>query len=585
MDNPAYQRFLENLKSADERYDPDAHMIRRPFSSPGYHTALQGGVVHPTRESLGYAVTCLDAGDDEHLHRAEDILLRLTSLQDTDPSSRTYGIWSWFLEEPVDKMGAPDWNWANFCGVSLLQVLIYHRSRVSEAVRTKVEQSLRHACESIMRRDVGPSYTNIAVMGAYVTLVAGERLGWKDVEAYGLKVLKRFHDHTMERRSFDEYNSPTYTRVAINEIARMLHDVQNPDALAQIAELNELIWHHLARRFHASTRQWAGPHSRCYSTLQGRDFVAFLQAASDSRLSFLPQDEVTSWPRDFICMPDSVLSYFGPLKEPRIETESFAPASDEAPATIGTTYLHPDFTLGSVSHSMLWNQRRAVVAYWGSADEPSYLHLRFLHDGYDFCSAWVFTAQHEGSLLAAVTFCTDGGDTHPGLDKVKDGRIRAHDLRLRLEIGGAAAQHVQSREWNITEPLVLSLHGISLLVQVPSSSFGNQAAWGRVLSSDEAGWVFRPRPGQKPSASRAAVDVILYNGPDETIELAQLKPAFIAMGLQIGAKDVFTPWAEVTSAGCLRLSWDLPTPLSLSAPLAPLPTRELVKGFKDLGRG
>jgi hypothetical protein len=581
MSSQAYERFLETLKSADERYDPDACMTRRPFSSPGYHTALQGGFVHPTRESLSYAVTCLDAGDEEHLHRAEDILLKVTSLQDSNPSSRTYGIWSWFLEEPLDKMGAPDWNWANFCGVSLLQVLLYHRSRISEVVRTKIEESLRHACESIMRRDVGPGYTNIAVMGIYVTLVSGERLGWREVEAYGLKSLKRFHDYTMDRRSFDEYNSPTYTRVAISEIARMLHDVQNPEALAKIGELDELIWHHLARRFHAPTRQWAGPHSRCYSTLQGRDFIAFLQAASDGKLSFLPQEEVTSWPRDFVRMPGSVLPYFEPLREPRTEMEVFAPASNDAPATVGTTYLHPEFTLASVNHSMLWNQRRAVVAYWGSAEEPSYLHLRFLHDGYDFSSAWVFTAQHEGSLLAAVTFVTDSGDTHPGLDKVKDGRIRAHDLRLRLEIGGAAAKQVQSREWNIAEPLVLALHGIDLQVQVPSSSFGNQGAWGRVLGPDEAGSVFRPRPGQKPSASQAAVDVILHTGAEETFELAKLTPVFIAMGLQLGAQDAVTPSAELKSGG-LRLSMGS---LNLSAPLGPLPTKELVKALKGLDPG
>ena len=577
MDNPAHKRFLDGLKSADERYDPDAHMIRRPFSSPGYHTALQGGLVHPTRESLSYAVTCLNAGDEEHLHRAEDILLKVTSLQDSDPSSRTYGIWSWFLEEPLEKMGAPDWNWASFCGVSLLQVLLYHRSRISEVARTKVEESLKHACESIMRRDVGPGYTNIAIMGIYVTLVSGESLGWKDVEAYGLKALRQFHGYTMERRSFDEYNSPTYTRVAINELARLLHDVQSPEALAQIRELNDLIWHHLARRFHAPTRQWAGPHSRCYSTLQGRDFIAFLQAASDGELSFLPQEEVTSWPRDFVRMPGSVLSYFGPLNEPRTETEVFTPATPDAPAIVGTTYLHPEFTLGSVSHSMLWNQRRAVVAYWGSAEEPSYLHLRFLHDGYDFSSAWVFTAQQEGSLLAAVTFATDGGDTHPGLDRVKDGRIRTRDLRLRLEVGGAAAQQVQSREWNIAEPLALDVHGVNLQVQLPSSSFGNQGAWGRVLGPDEAGKVFKPRPGQRPSSSQAAVDVILHTGAEETFELAQLKPVFIAMGLRIRAQEAITPIVELTSGG-LRLSMGS---LSLSLPLGPLPTRELVKGFKS----
>ncbi len=584
-DNKAYQRFLQRIKSDDQNYDAEARMVRRPFSSPGYHTALQDGFVHPTRDSLGYAVSCLDAGDDEHLKRAEGILLKVISLQDQNSGSKTYGIWPWYAEEPLDKMGAPDWNWADFCGVQLLQVILHHASRVSDEVRRAVEQSLRHACESIMRRNVGPGYTNIAIMGTYVTLVSGERLGWKSVEDYGLKRLATFHYYTMTRQSFDEYNSPTYTRVAISELGRLLEDVRNPEAILLTREVYDLAWRHLARRFHAPTHQWAGPHSRCYSTLQGGDFISFLQMASDGRLHFLPQDEVTVWPRQTIHMPESVLPYFSPLTSPRTETEVFAPAADDRPALVGTTYLHPKFTLGSVNYSEFWNQRRAVVAYWGTPEEPSYLHLRFLHNGYDFCSAWVFTAQNEGSLLAAVTFVTDGGDTHPSLDRVKDGRIHAYDLRLRLEIGGAAAQQVQTREWNIAEPLNLGLTGLNLCLQAPSSSFAGQGVWGQALGTQEASAVFRARPGQKPATNVAAVDVILHTGPERIFDLAQLHPAFIALALEIGPGDAKTPWAEVTSKKDLTLTWDLPTPLSLSAPIGSASGKGLLKRLLEVQSG
>lgn len=578
----AYLRFLQRIRSDDEKYDTEEKMLRRPFSSPGYHTALQGGFVHSTRDSLGYAVTCLDAGDDEHLKRAEDVLRKVISLQDQDPGSKTYGIWSWYYEEPLSKMSPPDWNWANFCGVSLLQVLIHHGHRISPELRAIVEKSLRCACESIIRRDVGPGYTNIAVMGIYVTLVSGERLGWKDIEEYGLKCLKRFYDYTMARQSFDEYNSPTYTRVAINELARLLDDVRHPEAVPLVREIHDFAWYHLSRRFHEPTHQWAGPHSRCYSTLQGTEFVSFLQMASDGKLNFMPQDDVTVWPRQTIHMPEKMLSYFQPLFKPRTEVETFAPAGDDRPATIGTTYMHPKFTLGSVSHSEFWNQRRAVVAYWGKPDAPSYLHLRFLHDGYDFSSAWIFTAQREGSLLSAVTFVTDGGDTHPGLDKVKDARINAYDLRLRLEIGGAAAKAVQSREWNITAPLDLALSGLNLNLQVPSASFGDQGVWGRVLDTQEAGAVFHPRPGQKPTTDVATVDIVLYTGPERVFELAELRPTFIALALGIGAGDVKAPWAEVTSKNDVVLSWELPTPLRLSAPVGPMPGKELLRRRREL---
>ncbi len=67
--------FLKALSKQDDRYDPAEKMIRRPFSSPGYHTTLKGGYIHPPRDSLNYAVALLDSGEPDRLKRAQDILL------------------------------------------------------------------------------------------------------------------------------------------------------------------------------------------------------------------------------------------------------------------------------------------------------------------------------------------------------------------------------------------------------------------------------------------------------------------------------------------------------------------------------
>jgi hypothetical protein len=63
------------------RYNPEAWLLRRPFSSPGYHTTLTGGMVHPTRDSARYAVALLETGDPERLERACGVLRRLLALQ------------------------------------------------------------------------------------------------------------------------------------------------------------------------------------------------------------------------------------------------------------------------------------------------------------------------------------------------------------------------------------------------------------------------------------------------------------------------------------------------------------------------
>ena len=135
-----------------KQYHLAAQMIRRPFSSPGYHTTLTGGEVHPTRDSLDYAVALLDTGEPEWQKRAEDILRKVIGLQDQDPASKTYGIWSWFLEEPLEKMSPPDWNWADFCGVRLLQVAMRHRSRLPVDLAENLDSAIRHAA----RLDTAP---------------------------------------------------------------------------------------------------------------------------------------------------------------------------------------------------------------------------------------------------------------------------------------------------------------------------------------------------------------------------------------------------------------------------------------------
>ena len=109
-------------------------MLRCPLHSPGYHTTLTGGMTHPTRESLTYAAALLDTGEEELRQRAQGILRRILALQDQDPSSKTYGIWSWFAEEPLTQMSPPDWNWADFCGTQLLEVALNHSGEVEPEI-------------------------------------------------------------------------------------------------------------------------------------------------------------------------------------------------------------------------------------------------------------------------------------------------------------------------------------------------------------------------------------------------------------------------------------------------------------------
>ena len=541
--------FREALKKRDKQYDAKEKMLRRPFASPGYHTTLKGGAVHPTRESLAYAVALLDSGDRKRQARAEEILRRVIALQDQDPDSKTYGIWSWFLEEPLAKMSPPDWNWADFCGVQLLQVARDHMARLPQDLQDEVKKSILHAAQSIKRRNVGPGYTNIALMGTYVTLVAGETFNVPELADYGKARLKTFYDSTLPNGSFSEYNSPTYTIVAIAEITRMLQHVQDKKSQEMLEELNRFAWHHVARRFHPPTRQWAGPHSRCYRTILGDETLAFIQRAMHGKAQFtsdkraavsLDARRVRAW------CPDDLLHYFTSLPEARQEKETFNKGGETRPSIVGTTWLHPQFTLGSANLSDLWNQRRPLIAYWKQGRGIAALRLRCLHDGYDYASGAFFSVQDKGDVLGAVAFATDGGDTHGSLDRVKNATIQAKDMRLRFELEGEVGRIRLPKNPDIKQPIRLTLGDVACDLQIAHAVFGDFPIAMETGHDKESAWL----------------DLVLYRGEQRDISFRDLSEAAVVFALSMTpksqapeAKDIFSGFLLDRDQGSLSAIW------------------------------
>ena len=567
--------FRGYMAALDRSYNPEEHLTRRPFSSPGYYTTLTGGMVLSTRASAQYAVALLDSGEPERLERACDVLRRLLALQDQDPDSPTYGIWSWFLEEPLDQMAPPDWNWANFIGVYLLQVALDHFDRLPEDLQVGVREGIEHACRSIIRRDVVPGYTNIALMGVDVTLVAGERFEEEDFFRYGKERLRLFYDYTLEKGSFSEYNSPIYTQVAINEISRMALHVKDPESRELIEALNHFAWRHLARRFHRPTGQLGGPHSRSYGTLiTGDSLLRYIEVASGGMVSLAPGEPATFRPdlrRIRPQCPSDLFPLFAPLAAPRQEVEVFYRNEDVQPDIIGTTWLHPDYTLGSLNCGDLWNQRRPMVAYWNTPDGPAALRVRALHDGYDYTAASLYTVQDQGDLLGAVVFVTERGYTHIALDRIA-GSITASDLRLRLELEGAVDGIALPDPGALVASVVLDLGPVTARLAAPLARFDGRDLTVETWTEDQS----------------RGIDLILYSGPETVLDFSAMDEAAVAFALAlapddaISAGDPFDGLAVQTDGGQVSITWTRPgqADMALSAPMAPMAHHDQIRAVR-----
>jgi hypothetical protein len=272
----------------------------------------------------------------------------------------------------------------------------------------------------------------------------------------------------------------------------------------------------------------------------------------------------------YVCPPD-LERHFARLDAPRAYVKTVrqnvnVPIAGDRPTagdaasigpTITTTYLHPAYALGTANRECTWNQRRALIAYWGTPQAPSYLHVRLLHDGYDFASGQIFTAQREGAAVAAINIATDGGDRHISLDKVKDATIRAKDVRLRFEFGGDAAKAPLSAPARLTDPVDLSFGDVKLRLAVPFAQFGPSAgAW----EAGEAG-------------NTKCLDVVLYHGDERAIRLSDLAAAAVGISVEFSAsgapRDV--PTATLNDG---TLSVGL-AGLEVAVPVRPGPTESL----------
>ena len=446
--------FMYALEKTHNSYDPEVKMLKSTISSPGYHTLLSEGEIHHTRGSFSYAVALFDSGIRENIDRGREIALKVAALQDKDENSRTYGIWSWYYEEPLDKMGAPDWNWADFCGKEILQILKDHKEHLSDRDYDYLKTTVYHACKSIMRRNMGPHYTNIAIMGTYVTHVAGELLGFTEVLEYAKKRLANFLEYSKKNNNFTEYNSPTYTLLAAEDLGWMYRDVKDEESKRLIYECMRIAWRTILMHQHIPTGQWAGPHRRNYTELIRPETQAKIQHALDGKICFLTEDEMKehintgTYRIDLKCPEEFIKDYlknddektiferFSGEKGSTASTFKSAGTANSDSAEICFTYMNKNFTIGSCYRDTTWNQKRNQLLYFGTKDSPFCFRPTLLHDFYDYASGVLINVQHKGLSVGALGFATDAGDTHPNLDMVKDGTIRVSDIRLRFSLYG-----------------------------------------------------------------------------------------------------------------------------------------------------
>lgn len=432
IDKNVKQRIIRsNYNSYNKVFDSKENMVYSTIKSWNYSTDASSGNLHDVRKSIIYALALLDSNQVSNLETANNIILKVISLQDTIQGSKTIGIWPYYLEEPLkSKKSAIDFNWADFISVSLIDIYLSYKKALPTSTLLKIKNSLILAANSIQKRNVAPDYTNISIMGTYVTHIVSQLFKLETMQKYASNRFNNFYEYTC-KQGFSEYNSPAYTPIALDILFKLYSNTSDKSLKIKTQALYNYGWSIVAHHFHKPTGQWSGPHSRSYNTLLNGQTKAIINQATNYRVD-ITGASLSDDPRIKHVIPDSLLDYFLSPVYPKVENNTFIKADRDI---LGYTYHTNKYSLSTASLSSLWIQRRPFLLYWGNQSKPKYLQLRFLHDNYDFSSAALFCSQEKNEVIGGLSLVNNGGDKHISLDKIKGNSFSAKDLRVRLELG------------------------------------------------------------------------------------------------------------------------------------------------------
>lgn len=424
-----FDKMMEELKAT---YDEKAHMLSKKLTTFHYHSKMIDTIAHPVYDSLCYACCLMDTGNAENIAQAVVIVKIVLKHQDKDEFSKTFGVYPYYIEEPVKAMEAVDMNMADFVTKELIYLILYHIEHFDCDTVQEILNCITRSCKCIMKKNVYYDYTNISLMSTYVLNVGGLIINDSQIYQFGKNKLRELYDYNAKCGNFVEYNSPTYTGIAIEEVSRMLRDFKDPGSIELAKKLNHMLWRTMAVHYHSKTKQWTGPHGRAYSDFTDRNLI-FIKYATKGALDMISDDATLydpSWNGVPFNCPEEFFEYFrGGVKQ--IEERCTYNADTECFYTQKAySWIEQDYALGSFGFSDMWIQRHTVIGYFGDELNPCCIKLRFMHDNYDFSSATLNSVQDKGHVMGVINFCTDGGDTHMNLDTIKDGKVMANDFRL-----------------------------------------------------------------------------------------------------------------------------------------------------------
>jgi hypothetical protein len=215
--------------------------------------------------------------------------------------------------------------------------------------------------DEIRRLDVLVVYTNIALLDIFNTSVGGELLEEPEIARRGYRKLVEWMATTDQNGHPFEYNSPTYTAVAIRALGWLAEMVRHEPTAVRARLALARLGVSAALHIHRPTGRWAGPHSRAYQP----SIVCETEPERVRLRDWIDDGTLPSWIADVL--------------DARPETFEVAETAF-VPRQLGlTTYQSPSFALG-VSVKEAGGQSDVMMSHYvrPGAERPGVLYTRYL---------------------------------------------------------------------------------------------------------------------------------------------------------------------------------------------------------------
>ncbi len=225
-------------------------------------------MVHHVRESSWYALGLLQRGSAEDKQRACEALQAILQYQFDEPGKPYDGTWYRFPEEPHPGTRGIwrgyDPNWREFIGTTLAIILLDFEPDLPQTLVKDIDEALHKAVRGMLARDLSASYTNIALMHAFLLLFAGERFGVASWQSAGEQFAREVYRLFAFNNAFSEFNSPTYYGVDLCALGLWRTYASSPLLRQLGAEMEAGLWQDIALMYHAGMKNMAGPYDRSY---------------------------------------------------------------------------------------------------------------------------------------------------------------------------------------------------------------------------------------------------------------------------------------------------------------------------------